>query len=504
MVALLPYQRFLQQAVRDGLLLKNDVSNASKMFGGAYTPFGFPVIQRNAEIAQILYSKFGHALPGVVYRAALFYSASPQHFHRLHPNIRNILQQTEGLIKARANREQYGKALSTLRDPNALVLNMAAALNGLRKVIEAPNDSTLKRSEILNEEAKNLANMVLRFHVPAAGLLGFHHFKTDLGESALQVLEPEEYMWLDANLEDIERSGSKHLADLMSYAREAAVQTGVRFTIATRPHRKQAFSAWEKIKRKRKERGTYNVSDLHDVLAFRVILHTADANKCYDFLSHFSRHPEVEEVDIHNNYLGNNKKPNGYEALHLKVSHGYDRSKQKPFLFDVQVKTEEMEQRANDAAAVHELHKGGQHESGGTKEGVFPLSVVKSLQKLGAHAGTKENNGRGSVSTLSVHFGDKVVPFSAPAGASVLHVVGALLSTKQMRRGFELSRRNPRGSWEPVHYSHKLGTGDVLQIDLGRHTYKPTSDWLKHTQHEHVRQVVRLGAAGVERQRKKG
>ncbi len=503
MASLLPYQRFLHQAVKDGLLLKSDVANAARVFSNSNTPYGFPTIQRNAEIAQILYSKFGRALPREVYRAALFYSAPPKYLQRLHPDVRDMLQQAEGLIKARTNRAEYAKALSTLRDPHALVLNMAAALNGLRKVIEAPPDSTLRRSEILQEDAKKLANLVLKLHVPASGLLGFHDFKTDLGESALQVLEPEEYMWLDANLEDIERSGSGHLADLMKYASESASHTGVRFIIAPRPHRKQAFSAWEKIKRKQLQGHAYSVHDLHDVLAFKVILHTSDANKCYDFLSRFSQHPRVEQVDIHNNYLGENRKPNGYEALHLKVSHGYDRSRQRPFLFDVHVKTEEMEQRANDAAAVHELHKSGQHEPGEKKEGVFPLSVVRALQKLGAHSGAQQNEQRAPVSTLTVHTNGKTVPFSAPPDASVLHVVGALLSTKEMRRGFELLRRTHYGTWEPIPYSHKVATGDVLRIDTGRHTYKPTQDWLRHTQHEHVRQVVRLGAAAVDKSKKK-
>ncbi len=449
------HELFLRQAVKDGLIVQHDVKRAASVFSGQRSVFGIPVFHRNVEIARLLFSKFGYGLPSEFYRASLFYSAPSDAVKKLPQGVQHILREVNLLAEARTDLRAYSTALSHIRNPGAVIVHMAAALNGLRKILERRVEDNL----FTRAEATRIARLVKDFHVPVAGLLGLHSLKNDLGESAFQVLEPREYERVDAELSDVEQRGARFLVDLQRIAHEHADKLGVRFSIRPREGRKQAFSAWEKTRR----RGV-TVRDLHDILAFKVVLHTSDSQKCYEFFNRLAADRRLHGgVLIRNDYLGERRKPNGYEALHLEVHHGVHGKEL--LKFEIQVKTEEMEQRTSDASAVHEVHKGGN----------FEPTVVRAVQRIGDHLHSMIDTGKAKpMAVLTVFVNGVGTPIAVPEGTVLVDVISAVIGKNRIPAG-DVRQQVHGGELRLVKSGHRVSSGQVFHVSTVPSRFTPRS-----------------------------
>ena len=192
----------------------------------------------------------------------------------------------------------------------------------------------------------------LRVFAPIANRLGVWGWKAELEDMCFQLLHAEEHANLRRRVE--ERHKLSNIGTYMNQVREVLDAREVKFaSISGRP--KNLYSLWKKLSKKQVE-----LSEVHDVMAMRVIVHRS--YDCYAALDLV--HELFEPVPGKLKDYVRSPKENGYRSLHTVVSDGNGGT------FEVQIRTEDMHREAELGVASHWRYK----ESGGSSR--HPAHVV--------------------------------------------------------------------------------------------------------------------------------
>jgi GTP pyrophosphokinase/guanosine-3',5'-bis(diphosphate) 3'-pyrophosphohydrolase len=183
---------------------------------------------------------------------------------------------------------------------------------------------------------------------------------------------------------------------------------------------KQPYSIWRKLQRKSVE-----FSDLADVYAFRVIVNNPD--DCYRALGliHQTWRCVPDQVE---DYISN-PKPNGYRSIHTTViGPGNVR-------VEIQIRTEEMDQIAENGVAAHWRYKNeayGFDEEMAASAGLDAREATRSLLEIAEHGGdAREFLEHAKLEMYSDHvftFTPKGALIPLPQGASPLDFAYAVHS----------------------------------------------------------------------------
>src|SRR5262249_21806171 len=191
------------------------------------------------------------------------------------------------------------------------------------------------------EECRHIAQETREIYAPLAGRLGMARVESELDDLAFAVLEPEEYAWLsEAVAEYIEERGA-YVERVCAILREEMAKLGVQAEVSGRA--KHLHSIYKKVQRS----GSRDLGTLYDILAFRITVPTvAD---CYLALGHVHALWPPKDGRI-KDFIAT-PKPNGYRSLHTTVFCLDDR------LAEIQIRTPEMHQVAEDGVAMHWYYK---------------------------------------------------------------------------------------------------------------------------------------------------
>jgi hypothetical protein len=185
--------------------------------------------------------------------------------------------------------------------------------------------------------AREIAEEAWSITVPEADRYGNSTLKARLEDAALRILEPTAFVELDAEVAALRRDRNQwclwvveRLTNALSVQQVAVEQI---------QHRtKHTAGVWRKMRE-----AQLAVDQVHDLFAFRVIVPTvAD---CYLALTavHSAFEPEPFRFK---DYI-EDPKPNGYRSLHTSVRDDEGR------LFEVQIRTSEMHDNAENGRAAH-------------------------------------------------------------------------------------------------------------------------------------------------------
>jgi GTP pyrophosphokinase len=177
--------------------------------------------------------------------------------------------------------------------------------------------------------------------VIAAERLGALHLKSRLEDAALRILNPEGFDTVQQGLATLVANRKGWLQEQETGIRAALQDHGVPFLDIQ--HRvKHVGSTWRKAHTK-----GLKLEQLHDVFAFRVIV--ADERDCYLVLE--AIHQRFDSRLLHFKDYISRPKPSGYQSIHTCV-----RSKE-GLVFEVQIRTREMHERAEWGTAAHWRYK---------------------------------------------------------------------------------------------------------------------------------------------------
>ncbi|HIG93781.1 TPA: bifunctional (p)ppGpp synthetase/guanosine-3',5'-bis(diphosphate) 3'-pyrophosphohydrolase [Candidatus Woesearchaeota archaeon] len=374
--------------------------------------------------------------------------------------IVQLLLEVEGIkaIKSK-NKKMEAEAvrkilLTTLQDVRVVIVKLAAKLDNLRSIEVLPV-----------EEQKRIAQEVLEIYAPLAYRLGVERMRVQLEDSAFRILNPRKYQEINTFLEETREQRERKVEETISLI--GSLAAGKVDIAAIKGRSKHIYSIYKKLQHDK------NLRDLYDLLGIRVMV--KDVQDCYILLGLLHEHFEPMEGRL-KDYIAT-PKPNGYQSIHtgIKLPDGS--------ILEVQIRTAEMDELAEEGLAAHWQYKGISSEEQFEKK-VAWLRGVLNLQK------TMENKEFLETATVDV-FGDTIYCYTPkgeakelPSGATVLDF--AYLVHQDIGDHAVGARVN--GRFVPLKEGLKLG--DVVEV-LTNKNQRPRRSWLKVVKSGRARQKIR-------------
>ncbi len=343
--------------------------------------------------------------------------------------------------------ETYRKlVLSIANDPRTVLIKLADRLHNKRTI------------EFLQEDRQQaIAQETMDVYVPFANRFGIAKIKWELEDLAFKVLMPGKYFEIERGINQTRSERERLIKKLLVPLRQSMEESGVKCTITGRP--KHFYSIYRKM-----EVQEIGLERVYDLLALRIIVDTkAD---CYHALGelHTLFPPLSDRIK---DFIAT-PKPNMYQSLHSTV-----RTPQGKYI-EVQIRTNEMHERAELGIAAHWRYKeGGGSDAAGLGEMVTMLRQIMAWQE-------DVLDPREYMDTMMSDFlRDEVFVFSPggdvfqlPAGATPLDFAFRIHSEV----GFRCTGAKVNG--RIVSLRSELGNGDSVEI-LTSKTPNPSASWLE-------------------------
>ena len=233
--------------------------------------------------------------------------------------------------------ENFRKLVLALsKDIRVLLVKLADRLHNMRTLHFVANEDRRQR----------IARETIEIYAPLAGRIGMDAIKSELQSLSFAQLEPEAFDSIQARLKFLRGQG----ADIIEEVRQelirvcrAAGLTGIEVT----GREKSPHSIWEKIQHR-----NIAYEQLSDIMAFRVLVPTRD--DCYMALGAIhSAFPVI--AGRFKDYIST-PKANGYQSIHTGVTLREPRNQK----IEVQIRTFDMHDVAENGVAAHWLYKDGE------------------------------------------------------------------------------------------------------------------------------------------------
>ncbi len=248
-------------------------------------------------------------------------------------------------------------ALAMARDIRVILVKLADRLHNMRTLGVLPP-----------AKARRIARETLDIYAPIAMRLGMNEVRMEFEDLGLRALHPMRTRRIEAARRSA-RGHRKELVEQIRHQIEAALeQEGHDAAVIGRE--KHLYSIYKKMKSKNK-----SFSEIMDIYAFRIIVDSVDT--CYRVLGcvHSLYKPVPGEFK---DYIAI-PKANGYQSLHtgLMGMHGVP--------IEIQIRTVEMEEMANNGIAAHWLYKSDGQSANASH--VRAREWVKGLLEMQQRAG---------------------------------------------------------------------------------------------------------------------
>ena len=255
--------------------------------------------------------------------------------------------------------ENFRKFLIAItQDIRVLIVKLVDRLHNMRTLNYIPSADKRKR----------IALESLEIYAPLAERVGMSVIKNEIEDIAFFNLHPNEYRIITQKLEQI-RSQDEHFVENTILAlKKVFSDVGITATITGRE--KTAYSIWKKMQKQ-----NVNLEQIHDIIAFRVIVQTIE--QCYSALGVIHTSFQIMPGRF-KDYISI-PKLNNYRSLHTTVIGPFKQP------IEVQIRTEEMHRVAEEGIAAHWAYKNGDVVAGGSdpKNYNWIKSLITILQNSG-------------------------------------------------------------------------------------------------------------------------
>ncbi len=244
------------------------------------------------------------------------------------------LTQIEFRSRAEAQAENFQKmTLAMARDIRVILVKLADRLHNMRTLGPLPY-----------EKRQRIATETLDIYAPIANRLGMHSVCTELEDLGFSSLYPMRSRYISKAVSTLRGSHQAIIEDIQGRLEEKLAERGLPGRILGRE--KHLNSIYNKMKFKQK-----SFHEIMDVYAFRIVTDSED--DCYRILGavHSLYKPLPGRFK---DYIAM-PKANGYQSLHTTLFGMHVN-------IEIQIRTEEMEQVANNGIAAHWMYKSDHSE----------------------------------------------------------------------------------------------------------------------------------------------
>ncbi len=225
--------------------------------------------------------------------------------------------------------------LAMSRDIRVLIVKLADRLHNMRTLGLIESDSRRLR----------IARETMDIYAPLAERIGMDAVKTELQSRSFAELEPEANSTIQARLNYLRGLGADVIDEVRSELTRVCREQGI-VVVEVSGREKSPYSIWEKMQRR-------NVAfeQLSDIMAFRLVVDSRE--DCYAALGAVhAAYPVI--AGRFKDYIST-PKSNGYQSLHTGVTLREPRNQK----IEVQIRTREMHDVADNGVAAHVTYKQG-------------------------------------------------------------------------------------------------------------------------------------------------
>ncbi|MBQ8968361.1 MAG: bifunctional (p)ppGpp synthetase/guanosine-3',5'-bis(diphosphate) 3'-pyrophosphohydrolase [Bacteroidaceae bacterium] len=238
--------------------------------------------------------------------------------------------------------ENFKKLLLTMSDDiRVILIKISDRLHNMRTL----------GSQLPHKQYK-IAGETLSIYAPLAYRLGLNKIKEELEDLSFSYEHPEECALIKQRLAEVDANLQSIYTDFIGPIRAELDKHGIDYTIKARI--KRPYSIWKKMVTKH-----LSFEDVYDILAVRIIFKPKDPNdeegECMQVYAYVSK-PYTAHPDRFRNWLSH-PKSNGYQAVHTTLM-----SKAGKWI-EVQIRTERMDEIAEQGFAAHWKYKDGEKTS---------------------------------------------------------------------------------------------------------------------------------------------
>lgn len=215
---------------------------------------------------------------------------------------------------------------ATATDLRVLIIKLVDRLHNVRTLTHVPP-----------HKRKRIALETLEIYAPIADRLGMSVIKTELEDASFPFAYPESYEKTRELLKERSSETEQRLEKTTKDLKRELAQIGIR-DFRTEARKKGVYSLFRKLERK-----NWDMTQIHDIIALRVIV--PSVADCYSALGaiHGEWHPVPGKIKDYVAF----PKPNGYQSIHTTIYTGDGGT------LEIQIRTETMHREAQFGIASH-------------------------------------------------------------------------------------------------------------------------------------------------------
>ena len=342
--------------------------------------------------------------------------------------------------------------LAMAADIRVIIIKLADRLHNMRTLQFQPPAKQVR-----------ISNETLDVYVPIAHRLGLNSLMSEMQNLSLYYLHPDIYNDIEKKLQKSYNQIDSSLQFLKAKIQSILSTTNLEYEISARV--KSIYSIYKKMYIKNKK-----FEDIYDILALRII--TKTETNCYEILGYI--HSSFTPVPGRfKDYIAV-PKPNMYQSLHTTILSGDGH------VFEIQIRTKEMDETAEGGIAAHWRYKEGTSYDPHSEQKDIEarLHWFKDFVRM-SYEGRDDLNAKEYESQLKEDIFNANVYVFTPKGKVIDLPNGAtpIDFAYRIHTGLGNSLSGAKVNNKLVPLSTKLKTGDMVEI-ITRKDAQPNSEWL--------------------------
>ena len=357
--------------------------------------------------------------------------------------------------------------LAMSKDIRVIVVKLADRLHNIRTLTALP----------AHKQAR-IARETLEIYAPLAHKLGMFKIKAELEDTALRYVDPTMYLKISNQIKNTASVRINSIDTTVEEIKKILEPNNIsNYEIKGRI--KNKYSIYKKMINQNKE-----FEDIYDIIAIRVIVNTV--GECYQVLGiiHANFTPVPKRFK---DYIAV-PKPNMYQSLHTTVIGP------KGLIFEVQIRTVEMDKVAELGIAAHWAYKENVEYSK-EKEQFEIASKLKWYGELLKFSEEKEETGEAKefVTTIKEEILNTNVYVYTPTGDVIDLPKGATPLDFAYKIHTNIGNKTVGAMVNNriVPLDYELKNGDIISIKTNKNSFGPSENWLKIAQTSHARHKIR-------------
>ena len=322
-----------------------------------------------------------------------------------------------------------------------------------------------------------ISRETLEVYAPVAHRLGLNKIKSELEDLSLKYLEPEKYNHVLQLLNENTKNRSESLVRLKKKLADLLYEHNIPF-IQIESRVKSIYSIYKKMFIKGRD-----FNEIYDIMALRVI--TKTELNCYEILGlvHSVYKPLPGRFK---DYIAM-PKPNLYQSLHTTIISGDGQ------FFEIQIRTEEMDEIAEEGIAAHWRYKEGSKYSPEKEQKEIEEKLHWFRDFVSMSSDELSTDAKEYMATLNKDVFDANIYIFTPKGRVIDLPSGStpLDFAYKIHTGVGDSAVGAIVNGTLVPLGTELKTGDVVEIKTSKSSAGPNEGWLKLVKTNAARNHIR-------------